>query len=785
MSNSTENVLRVLLVEDDQESGASMELMLNRRGVCVTLLSSGEEAVKQFSMKDFDAVVSDIRLLGMSGVEVLRRIRTLDRFFPVILLTGYDSIESAIAALQEGAQDYILKPLDNIDQLLKPLQNAVTNYRLHCRRVELERELEISEKRFRKIYDNAAVGVALLDRSGRFLQANQMAGRLFKFPDNELVGHRLDELIRSPDDLQKIRDVFERLADTLPTASPMEINTSRGTDPLSFWCLWHFSFFETGEHNQARILAFLSDIDEKKQLETNLNKHRESLFQAEKLAAIGKLAGGIAHDFNNITYIINGNLRLALNHLQPGTLEHEKIMNALAACESAVDLTERIRMTSQAGIAERKPLNVNGLIHQVLNILSFRLPANVSLHTILNDPDDLVMGDHLELQQVLMNLLINAIQAMPGGGVLSITQHREFVDETLAKKLTLSASGHFVCLDIGDTGVGIPDENLPRIFEPFFSTKHNEGCSGLGLPMVYGIIKSHGGCVNVSSKVDEGTKFSIHLPLAEAQIEDIPDAARLPGGTESILIVDDDLNVLRITEEVLQQFGYRTTAFSDCHQCLEHFKTNHENYDLAIIDFVMPQMTGGQLSRELMNIRPNIPVIILTAFSYTAASKNHGKTGIYKYVNKSISPEDLAQTIRTVLDRDDPPPATTSGKTILVVDDNDQTRNVLREILEDASYRVIEAQNGRIGIELFSSHHIDLVLTDLFMPEKDGLEVIMECKKNQPGIKVFAFTGGPGRVGWDCLALAAPLGADYTFRGIIDHQLLLDKIAEHLNPPAP
>lgn len=776
--------LRLLLIEDDRESGESMKLMLARRDVQVTLAPSGEEALTCFSVDAYDVVVSDIRLQGMSGVEVLRHIRAINQHFPVILLTGYDSIESAIAALQEGAQDYILKPLDSIEQLLKPVRTAVNNHRLRLKREELERELEISERRFRKIYENAAVGVALLDTDGRFVQANQTARNCFHFLDQNISTLHLNDLITGSADRNQIREIFHQLSGIDQTAVPFECKTRRGIENDSFWCQWHFSRFENDADNQTRILAFLIDIDEKKQLESNLNKHREGLFQAEKLAAIGKLAGGIAHDFNNIMYIITGNLRLAMDRVEPGSFEHEKLVNALAACESAVDLTDRIRMSSQAGTSESKPVNIHSLIKQALDILSFRLPDKISLHTALNQTDAFVFGDRLELQQVLMNLFINATQAMPNGGILSIVQEDAQIDLESAERMELPKPGHYTVLTVRDTGTGISKENLVRIFEPFFSTKHNEGCSGLGLSLVYGIVKSHGGAITVTSEEGAGATFTVYLPLSEKETEATEGQQTIPSGTESIMIVDDDPNVLKTTEQTLQQLGYRTTVFFDCIQCLEDFRTNHGQYDMAIVDFVMPQMTGGQLSRELLNIRKDLPIIILTAFSYTASAKNPGNTGVYKYINKTISPADLAQTIRTVLDREKDHHAM-PGKTILIIDDNNETRKMLRNLLEEASYRVVEAQNGRIGLEKFMTHHIDLVLTDLFMPEKDGLEVIMECKKNQPAIKIFAFTGGSGRIGWDCLALAAPLGADYTFREPIDHQLLLDKIYEYLTPSRP
>ena len=561
----TENEnLRILLIEDDVESGESMKLILQRRNVDVLLVSSGEEGMKRFNPQEQDAVVSDIRLLGMSGVDVLRHIRSKDRFFPVILLTGYDSIESAIVALQEGAQDYILKPLDSIDQLLKPVQTAVTNYRLHLEHQRLERELEISERRFRKVYENAAVGVALLDADARFLHANQTALACFAVNEAELTGSPLYHLIPDAHERKQIEKRFRECASEKEsiTDPPLETRTKRGPDGETFWCQWHLSRFDQDENDHPRMLAFIIDVDEKKKLEQNLVKHREGLFQAEKLAAIGKMAGGIAHDFNNIVYIINGNLRIALEHSDPASPEHARLVNALAACESAVDLTDRIRMTMDATKTETRPLNLQSLITQTLDILSFRIPPAVKVQIEWNQPDAVVQGDRLELQQVFMNLFLNAVQAMKKGGDLAVIQGILNVEQRAAERLHLPEPGLYSCLSINDTGTGISEDHLLRIFEPFFSTKRKEGCSGLGLSLAYGIIKAHGGAIEVNSVENEGTTFTVYLPCVMQKTATPSGEEAVPRGNESILIVDDDPHVLETTGHWLRQLGYRTTCFS-------------------------------------------------------------------------------------------------------------------------------------------------------------------------------------------------------------------------------
>jgi PAS domain S-box-containing protein len=385
---------------------------------------------------------------------------------------------------------------------------------------------------------------------------------------------------------------------------------------------------------------------------TNEIELERRLFQAQKMESIGTLAGGIAHDFNNILFSLYGYTELALDDAERGTPLHANLQEVLIAAHRAGDLVKQILTFSRQVDQKLKPLKIQMVVREALKLIRSSLPSTIEINQNISNTCGLVMADATQIHQVAMNLLTNAFHAMEDqGGKLDVTlKEIDLYMDDLKDPAMLP--GSYVCLTVADTGAGIDKSIIDRIFEPYFSTKEKDKGTGLGLAMVHGIVKSYGGDLSVYSEPGKGSAFHVYLPVIQTQVEtkETQVVSPVEGGKERILLVDDEEQIVRMSQQMLERLGYQVTARTSSIETLEAFRAAPDKFDLVITDTTMPNMTGIELARKLMEIRFDIPIIICTGFSEKISPDKAAAMGIRGYVMKPIVKSKLAKKIREVLD---------------------------------------------------------------------------------------------------------------------------------------
>jgi len=384
---------------------------------------------------------------------------------------------------------------------------------------------------------------------------------------------------------------------------------------------------------------------------TDLKKMETQLQQAQKMEAIGKLAGGIAHDFNNILSPIMIHSELAMMDISPDNPLHHSLKEIFQAGTRARDLVKQVLTFSRMREQERASIKIGPLLREVLRLLRSSLPSTIEIRENIEVESDTILADPTQIHQIIMNLGVNAGHAMSEkGGALEVSLVDEYLDSDAAEQFEGLNPGSHLRLTIRDTGHGIDPEVINRIFEPYFTTKGSEG-TGMGLAVAHGIVKSHGGDIVVESELRKGTTFHVLFPKTEAEIFTVSEiAAQLAGGTERILIVDDEKSAIEGIQSMLTKLGYKVTARTSSIEALEAFRNNPDSFDLIITDMTMPNMTGKELAKEIMSIRSDIPIILCTGFSDQIDEHTAKAMGISAYLMKPIIMGKMARTIRKVLD---------------------------------------------------------------------------------------------------------------------------------------
>ena len=404
-----------------------------------------------------------------------------------------------------------------------------------------------------------------------------------------------------------------------------------------------------------RMLRDQNAILEKKIEErTRALAHSErQLQQVMKLQAIGTLAGGIAHDFNNILFPIVGYTELTMDDIPKDSQARKNLEEILKATNRAKELVKQILTFSRQSCQERKPLKVQFLIKEALKLLRATIPSTIEFDIRIDESCGPINGDPTQIHQVIMNLCTNAYHAMQQtGGKLEVELKEVDISYEKSMERVGMKVGPHLQLTVKDSGCGMDPGVMDRIFEPYYTTKEQGKGTGLGLSVIHGIIKNHGGDICVSSQPGKGTTFTVYLPIIdeiELETEEIKTSPTAKGH-EHILLIDDEEQIIDIERQILERLGYKVTSKTDSEEALMEFATLPERYDLVITDMTMPKLTGEQLARKLMEIKPDIPVILCTGFNETITEEKALAMGIDKFVMKPVVKDELASTIRAVLD---------------------------------------------------------------------------------------------------------------------------------------
>jgi PAS domain S-box-containing protein len=510
-------------------------------------------------------------------------------------------------------------------------------------RKKAEEQLRKSEEQYRDYFEGVFSGTYILNPQGKLIACNQEYKKIFGFKSTQqAIDTPIEKLSVNPGERLDFLNLLKK--EKRVTGYKPNLKKIDGT-PLHLIENSSGVFDEKGNLNQIR--GFLLDITEQKNLENQL-------MQVQKIEAIGTLAGGIAHDFNNILSSIFGYAQLAEIHIEQPEKAKEYIAQLIKGGQRAAALIRQILTFSRQSEFKRRPLSVYTLLKEALKLLRSSIPSNIEIQENIFSRE-MVMADPTQIHQVMMNLCTNAYHAMSEtGGVLTvkldeveIPKHQSFPDLNIL-------AGKYIKLEIKDTGHGIDKKNMGKIFDPYFTTKSAGKGTGLGLAVVVGIVKKQNGFIKSYSKVGEGSKFQVFWPIIEQNSvgsileEKKPD---LFMGTEKIMVVDDETQILDTFKLILERQGYKISVFNDGTSALQAFMGNPHKFDLIITDMTMPHMAGDKLSAKILKIRKDMPIILCSGYSETISKDKALKMGISRYVQKPITGRSLIGLIREVLDK--------------------------------------------------------------------------------------------------------------------------------------
>ena len=503
------------------------------------------------------------------------------------------------------------------------------------KRKEIEALLKDSEERYRRLFETADDGILLLEKHElKIRHANPAITATLGYSNEDCIGKDLKD-IGFPDDIGTVNEIMQTL----------------DKDGILYFKDFPLQK-KTGQVADADIYM----VDRASLVQCNIRNITEfkrmagELRQSQKMESVGTLAGGIAHDFNNILAIIIGNTEMAIDAVPEWNPAKEYLNEIQLASTRAKDLIRHILSFSHKGSTYRKPIKLGAIIEDLLKLLRATIPADIEILQNLSCESDMILADPTQTGQVLMNLCTNAAHAMHDkGGILEVSlQNVEFKKQNMEFDL---GPGRYVKLTLSDTGHGIDPKNIDRIFDPYFTTKGLGEGTGLGLSMVQGIVKMHDGAVAVKSKLGKGTVFDVLFPLTEAESQPENEKAEaLPTGNEKILLIDDEESILKLVKRRLEMQGYQVETKNNPVEALELFRSEPDRFDLIITDITMPNLTGDKLAKELLNIRPRMPIILCSGYSDRIDAEKAAAFGIRQYIEKPLNMSDFLISIRKVLD---------------------------------------------------------------------------------------------------------------------------------------
>jgi len=514
----------------------------------------------------------------------------------------------------------------------------------NARKVQL---LRASEARYQEIFANVLEGIYQSNPDGRFLVVNPALVRMLGYLSAEelMAVNVATALYANPEDLEHFRQLLAEKGEVRDFHRQLRTRDGRLIDVSE-----NARLIRDALGSPLYYEGTLEDTTERKSLE-------RQLLQAQKMESVGTLAGGIAHDFNNILTGILGHADLAMMDLPAGSSIRSDLQEISKLGRRAATLISQLLAFSRRAVTHKQPLELGPVIKETAKILQRTFPETIAVKVNLAEGLKTVEADVTQMQQVLMNLCVNARDAMPKGGSLEISAANVTLDEEYCRQHVYSRPGDYVCIAVRDTGVGMTAEIQDRIFEPFFTTKQPGMGTGLGLAMVYGIVKGHGGFINVYSEVGQGSEFKIYLPAtAQSGVVSEPQRVEVPSGNETILLVEDDAVVREVGRSLLEKLGYEVLTARDGEEAVEVFRAHRKAIAAVVSDVVMPKMGGIALAQALKEIDPRVRLLLMSGYSTETDLETLKSVGVRAFVQKPLTLPDLARRLRAVLDEKSGPP---------------------------------------------------------------------------------------------------------------------------------
>lgn len=516
-------------------------------------------------------------------------------------------------------------------------------------RKRAEDALRESERKFRLLIETSPNAIIVI-RGERIVYANHAATRVSGFTAEQLMDMEFWNFVHEDfRDAARERVLARLQGEPVSTSFEYRLVGGRGEDK------WVVAASVPMDYDGTpAILVTFADITEVKRAEEERKSLETLLHQAQKMEAVGQLAGGIAHDFNNILTAIMGFAEVVALRMEQGNPLERHVRQIQVAAERAADLTRGLLAFSRKQVLHTKAFDVHEIIDGVKKMLRRLIPEDVDFRVKTAAMEMIVMADRGQVEQVLMNLVTNARDAMPAGGVLTLESGPDSIDDGFVKRNGFGIPGRYARIMVRDTGCGMDEETREKIFEPFFTTKTVGKGTGLGLSITYGIVKQHNGFITVDSWPGQGTTFCVYLPLADRAKQDLPEMRRpdhAPAGTETVLLAEDDDMVRELNRTILEEAGYIVIETSDGREALDTFKERGSDVDILVTDVIMPNMDGKKLYEEIIKIRPGIKVLFMSGYSTDTLDARCALDDGYDFMPKPVMPSELLKRLREILDR--------------------------------------------------------------------------------------------------------------------------------------
>jgi two-component system cell cycle sensor histidine kinase/response regulator CckA len=637
-SRHSRKPLRVLYLEDNLLDAKLHSRQLENAGfnLDADIVESPEEFANALHSKTYDIVLADFRLPAWSGIDALEMLKREGKDIPFILLTGTVGEEVAVECIKKGATDYVLK--DRPARLSSAVQRALDEKAARDERAHVERSRDLLASIVESSED-AIIGMTL---EGTIVSWNVGAAHIYGYSLEQIINRPIF-LLFADDAAHTLSKCLEVLRNGKSIDRSEMAGVTRDRRPIDVAVTMSPLYEANGTIAGASAIA--RDITEHKRLQ-------KELFLAQKMEAIGRLAAGVAHDFNNLLTVVTGYCSMALDQVSEQDPLHEELREIHKAGERAASLTQQLLAFSRKQILQPRVLDLNAIVADMDRMLRRVIGEDVDLVAMLDPQLGHVRADPAQIEQVIVNLVVNARDAMPKGGKLSIeTANVDLNDISNWPHLAVSP-GAYVMVAISDTGIGMDPETQARIFEPFFTTKNQGTGTGLGLSTVYGIIEQSGGTVFVYSEVGRGTTFKIYLPRvqeAPATLEAAPLVVS-PSGSETILVVEDADAVRKMVCRILQQQGYTVLAAQSGDEAVLLCEQHTTKINLMVTDVVLTGMSGSELAIRLGSLRPEMKVIYMSGYTDNAIVRHGVLTQEATFLQKPFAPQALACKVREVLE---------------------------------------------------------------------------------------------------------------------------------------
>jgi PAS domain S-box-containing protein len=641
------------LVLEDYEPDAELLLDALKRGGFDTdyeLADTAETMREALARRPWDIVISDYSMPGFNALKALSVLRESGKDIPFIVISGTIGEENAVEALKMGAHDFLVK--GRLARLVHVVERELREARERAARREAEHALRESEQRYRRIIETTNEGVWILDTAGKTTFCNPRLASMLGSEQKAMVGASIFDFVRDEATVKALQHHEAR------AAGQSEIRLDR-KDGNFTWALLDTTPIvdSSGQYEGALVMAM--DVSQRKRLE-------EQLRQAQKMEAVGSLAGGIAHDFNNLLSVILSGTSLILEGLKPGDPIIGELEEVRKAGERAGALTRQLLAFSRQQLLEPRTLDLNQIVLGLEKMLRRLMGEDIDLSLLLSHMLGKMQADPGQIEQIIMNLVVNARDAMPQGGKVTIESGNcQLTPAYTALHLGVTP-GDYVMLAVTDTGIGMDAETRSRIFEPFFTTKEKGRGTGLGLSTVFGIVQQSGGHIWVYSEPGKGTTFKVYFPRKDGPVDKpatMPPSPLTLRGVETILLVEDEDQVRAISRTILRRYGYNVLEAQNGGEAFLICERYTAKIHLLVTDVVMPRMSGRQLAERLAPMRPDMRVLFVSGYTENSVV-HHGvlDAGI-AFLQKPITPDALLRKVREVIDwRGDVPSSSGRGE---------------------------------------------------------------------------------------------------------------------------